>query len=189
MHDRLSWHHHQAYLTDPKLLSQLTTFVLLPLLLLGLILALAVGRLWLLLAGLGLGLLLVALILVLIRIGFGAGYGVDYRLDERGALCRVQPAARDNGVARLLTRLLRRLVRRPTVSGLGLLARPRQELFLRWPAVRGARYLSRLNTILLRAGIAQTMQLRPAAQDYAAARAIVERHALALDSLQPDPDA
>ncbi|MDI9469239.1 MAG: hypothetical protein QM296_03440 [Bacillota bacterium] len=186
MPQKLEWQMEVRFWRDPLLLLYSLILLVLPLAVIGLILALALLRLWPFLLFLGLGLLLVCLLQLGIHLGYGTGYQIHCRVDERGVFCRSQLELRKTNIASFYAKLARPFASRPAVAGPGLFARPRQEVFLRWPAVHGIRRLTPCHTILIRSGALQWLQLIASRTEFAAADAIISANAKSLDSLQLD---
>ncbi len=186
MPQRMEWETEVRFWRDPLLLLYSLILLVLPLALIGLILALALFRLWPFLLCLGLGFTLVLLLQLGIRLGYGSGYQLHCRVDERGILCRSRLTPRQTKFTFLYAKLARPFASRPSVAGPGLFARPRQEIFLRWPAVHSYRHLAPCLTILIRSGALQWLQLVGSHREITGAKAIIGASAKSLDSMQLD---
>ncbi|MDI9498731.1 MAG: hypothetical protein QM270_09670 [Bacillota bacterium] len=186
MPQRMEWQTEVHFWRDPLLLLYSLILLVLPLALIGLILALALFRLWPFLLCLGLGIALALLLQLLIHLGYGSRYQLHCRVDERGILCRSQLMPRRSKVTRFCAKLARPFASRPTVAGPGLFARPRQEVFLRWPSIHSFRRPGPSRAILIRSGALQWLQLVGSHSEIADAHVIINTNAKSLDSMQLD---
>lgn len=106
------------------------------------------------------GILLFLTWLIIIIIVYRGRYDAEFRLDERGVLCRTQAGQmKKNRVMNLLTVVLGLLSGKPAAAGAGMLAQSRQEVFIMWNRIKKVEYDPKNRTILLRGGFGENVAL------------------------------
>lgn len=126
----------------------------------------------------GLGLIgaLFFLTWVFIMVVYGGKYEAEFVLDDKGVLCRTQAKQmKKNRIVNALTAVLGLLSGKPSVSGAGMMAQSRQEVFLEWDCVRKVKYKSRNHTILLRGGFTENIALFCTMENYDQIEQIIQR--------------
>lgn len=110
--------------------------------------------------GAGLIAALLFLTWLFVKIVYRGKYDAEFLLDEKGALYRTGAGqARKNWIVNVLTVIMGLLSGKPAVTGAGMLAGSRQNVFLSWKRLTRVTYKPRSRTILLRAGLADNIGL------------------------------
>lgn len=175
----MEWKISVSIFREPVIIKQLGIAVGIPFGLVTIIITFISGRSVYILYALGLISALFFLTWLFIMVVYGGKYEVEYILDERGVLCRTQTKqAKKNRIINTLTVLLGFLSGKPAVSGAGLLAQSRQEVFLKWSRVRKVAFKPRSSTIILRGGWMENIALFCTKENYADVEQMVKRWAL-----------
>jgi hypothetical protein len=176
--ERLQWRNSVPIFRNTIILKQLGVAVGIPLGLAVLIITVTSGRSVYTLYALGLiGALLLLTWLFMMTV-YGGRYEVEYLLDEQGVWCRTQTKqAKKNQIINTLTVVMGFLSGKPAVSGAGLLAQSRQEVFLRWSSVRKVAYQPGNRAIMLRGGWTEHIALFCTEEDYSLVEQMVKMRA------------
>lgn len=152
---------------NPLIFKQLGLAVGIPFGLLAVVLAVAAGQSVYGLYALGLVAALLGLTWLFVTVFYKGVYDAEFLLDNRGALCRTQARqAKKNRALNALTVILGLFSRNPTAAGAGMLAQSRQEVFVRWGSVKKVKYIPKSRTILLKAGMGESVALFCTQENY-----------------------
>lgn len=106
-------------------------------------------------------------------------YEAEFVLDGKGVLCRTQARqAKKNRVINTLTALLGLLIGRPAVTGAGLLAQSKQEVFILWSRVQTVKYKPHSHTILLHGSFGEYIALFCTGDNYSQTERLVNERLL-----------
>lgn len=106
---------------------------------------------------------------------YGGKYEAEFRIDDKGILCRTQSDQRKkNGIINGLTIILGFLSKKPGLAGVGFLAQDRQEVFLRWKQVQKVSYHPESRTILIRGGWLESFALFCTEENYEKVQKIIQ---------------
>lgn len=94
-------------------------------------------------------------------------YEAEFVLDDKGVFCRTQTKqAKKNGIVNGLTIMFGILSGKPIITGAGMLAQSRQEVFLRWKCITKVKYKPQNYTILLWGGWTEHIAIFCASEKY-----------------------
>lgn len=174
MSGKIQWNISVPVFKNAVILKQLGIAVGIPFCLVILMISLMSGKSIYTLYGLGLMGTLLLLTWLFIMAVYGGRYEVEYILDDQGVLCRTQARqAKKNRIINFLTVLLGFLSGKPAVSGAGLLAQSRQEVFLKWNRVKKITYKPGSHIILLRGGWTENIALFCTKENYSVVKQFV----------------
>ena len=157
---KISWSISVPIFRDPVILKQLGLAMGIPFGLLIVILTLVSGKSIYTLYALGLIIALFFFTWLFIKLVYRRKYAAEFILDEKGALCRTQVRqAKTSRIVNNLTVLLGLLTGKPAITGAGMLANSKQQVFIRWNHLSKVNYNPRGNTILLRGGLTENIAL------------------------------
>jgi hypothetical protein len=165
--EKIQWQISVPIFRNTIILKQLGLAVGLPFGLVALVIGLVSGKSIYTLYALGLIAALLLLTWLLIMAIYRGKYELEFRLDDKGVLCRTQARkAKKNRIINALTVVLGLLSGKPAAAGAGMLAQTRQEVFIRWNRVTKVKYKPKSCTILLRGGFAEQIALFCTPQNY-----------------------
>ncbi len=173
----LRWEISVPIFRNTVILKQLGLAVGIPFGLVALVIGLSSGKSVYTLYGLGLIAALLFFTWLFIMAVYHGRYEAEFVLDGKGVLCRTgAKQAKKNRIVNALTVILGLLTGKPAVAGAAMLARSRQEAFIRWGRVTKVRYKPQNHTILLRGGWMEHIALFCADENYGQVEAFVRRH-------------
>ncbi|HBR08305.1 MAG TPA: hypothetical protein DD735_05335 [Clostridiales bacterium] len=151
MQEAVRWENSVPIFKNTVILKQLGLAIGIPFGLVALVIVLVSGRSRDTLYALGFIAALLILTWLFVMAVYRGKYEAEFVLDKKGALCRTQARqAKKDRVINTLTALLGLLTGRPAVTGAGLLAQSKQEVFILWSRVQTVKYKPHSHTILLR---------------------------------------
>ena len=151
--EQIQWRISVPIFRNPVILKQLSLAIGLPFGLLAFILVLISDNDSDVLYALGLIIVLLLFTWLFIMAVYRGKYDVEFKLDEKGVLCRTQAKQmKKNRIINTLTVVFGLFFGKLTVSGAGILAQSRQVVSIRWNCVRKVTYMPRSRIILLRGG-------------------------------------
>ena len=165
--EKIQWQISVPIFRNTVILKQLGLAIGVPFGLVALVIGLTSGKSVYTLYGLGLIAALLLLSWLFIVAVYRGKYEAEFVLDQKGVLCRTQAKqAKKNWIVNGLTVVFGLLSGKPAVTGAGMLAQSRQEVFLRWDRVTKVKYKPKSRTILLRGGWTQQIALFCADENY-----------------------
>lgn len=151
--EEISWQISVPIFRNTVILKQLGLAIGIPFGVVALIIGLTSGKSIYTLYAFGLIAALLILTWLLIMAAYRGKYEAEFVLDQKGILCRTQARqAKKNLIINILTMILGLLSGKPAVTGAGMLAQSRQQVFLRWNSVTKVKYKPQNLTILLYGG-------------------------------------
>lgn len=165
--EKIQWQISVPIFKNTVILKQLGLAVGIPFGLVALVIGLVAGKSSYTLYALGLIAALLLLTWLLIMALYRGKYDVEFRLDDKGALCRTQAKQKKkNRVVNTLTVVLGLLSGKPAAAGARMLAQSRQDVFLRWSRMTKVKYKPKSCTILLHGGFAEQIALFCTPENY-----------------------
>lgn len=159
------------------ILRQLGIAIGIPFGLVALVIVLVSGKSVYALYGLGLIAALLFFTWLFVMILYRGKYEVEFKLNDKGVLCRTRTAqAKKNRIVNGLTVALGLLSGKPTVTGAGMLAQARQEVFIPWRRITKVKFQPKNRTILLRGAWTENIALFCTPENYMQVKSIVQNH-------------
>ncbi len=124
---------------------------------------------------LGLILALFILTFLFIQIVYRGNYELSYLINADGIYSYTQGKQnKKNNIINLLTVIMGFLSRQPTVAGAGVLAGSRQKVMIRWKNIKKVKYDPKSHTILVFAGLGETIGVFCTKENYRAVENLIK---------------
>lgn len=170
----MDWHISVPIFRNTVILKQLGIAIGIPFGILALVIGFSSGKSVYTLYALGLIGALLLFSWLLIMLIYRGKYDAEFVLDAKGVICRTQTGqAKKNRALNTLTVIMGLLAGKPAVTGAGLMAQSRQEVYMRWKNVTKVKYKPKSYVILLRAGWIDNIALFCTRENYTAVEQFV----------------
>lgn len=111
---------------------------------------------------------------VFIKLVYGGKYEAEFTIDEKGVQCRSEEKQdKKNRIVNTLTVMAGFLSQKPAISGAGIMANVKSNIFIPWDKIKTVNYIDKENVIIVKGNLTENIALFCTRENYLEVKEVI----------------